>query len=100
MNNIFQTKFLLVRYWNDYSLDFMDLNKEDYLDEKSQQLIWHPSVTFHNTLREIFNIFTYVFNTIVWFSVKTVSSIQIRNHSTKSTHRRIHIFIRLKRKYV
>ena len=53
MNNIFRTKFLIARYWNDHNLDFMDLNGEDYLDEKSQGLIWLPLVTFHNTLRRV-----------------------------------------------
>ena len=31
----------------------MNLNGEDYLDEKSQGLIWLPLVTFHNTLRKV-----------------------------------------------
>ena len=53
VNNIFQTKFIIVRYWNDHNLDFMNLNGEDYLDEKSQGLIWLPLVTFHNTLRKV-----------------------------------------------
>ena len=97
VNNIFQTKFLLVRYWNDYNLDFMDLNKEDYLDEESQQLIWHPSVTFHNTLRKVLlNIFG-VFNCF-FFSVKTVLRKRIKSLSTESI--RNHICIKLKRKHI
>ena len=55
VNGIFQTKFEIVRFWNDNNLKFMDLNQEqpNYLDEDSIDMIWYPWLNFLNIPRKV-----------------------------------------------